>query len=96
MGAMTFHVSVPRNQRIDTPLKAFNVAVEQALYDEGHSGYSGTIAEKHTFDVIKPNTDESVAECIDRATDDQFEDKWGPAGCIVTGDSYIFFGWASS
>ena len=96
MGAETFHSTVPRTEQIDTPLKAFDTAVDQAIYDHGHSGYSGSIAEKHTFDVIKPRDGESVRECIDRTIDNEFDDKWGPAGCIVTPTEYHFFGWASS
>jgi hypothetical protein len=32
-----------------TPREAFNAAQERARYEHGHSGYSGTIAEKYDF-----------------------------------------------
>lgn len=32
-----------------TPGEAFSAAVENAQYEHGHGGYSGTIAEKHDF-----------------------------------------------
>jgi len=34
--------------------EAFNDAVSEAQYENGHGGYSGTIAEKHSFVLIKP------------------------------------------
>lgn len=49
MGASEF----TQIERGDTAAKAFRAAVDQAKYDHGHSGYSGTIAEKHEFVVIK-------------------------------------------
>ena len=33
--------------------EAFNNAIEKALYDYGHRGYSGTIAEKESFTEIE-------------------------------------------
>lgn len=94
-----------------TARAAFDAAVNQAQYDHGHSGYSGTIAEKHEFTMITPPFDR--ASC---ASDGEFEkrvnqyademicegdpridDKWGPAGCIqLSADTFLFFGWASS
>jgi hypothetical protein len=32
---------------------AFNAARVAALYDHGHSGYTGSLAEKHNFVMIK-------------------------------------------
>ena len=95
MGASTFSNTVTRTDQINTPRKAFDVAVEQAQYDHGHSGYSGSIAEKSTFDVVKPREGESNHQCIERGLEHEFSDKWGPAGCIVTDQAYHFFGWAS-
>src|SRR5271157_2358261 len=37
-----------------TVQEAFNDAVSEAQYEKGHGGYSGTIAEKHGFVLIKP------------------------------------------
>jgi hypothetical protein len=88
--------------------EAFSAAIEQAQYDHGHSGYTGTIAEKSEFVKINRTVD-SVAEARDVAydlmdkEDSRVDDKWGPAGCIYVGrdgasglKTYVFFGWASS
>ena len=85
---------------------AFNNAVEQAAYDHGHAGYTGTIAEKESF-VMIPLPKKGKKNLVDRAeafankliekNDSRIDDKWGPAGCIKVGRSkYLFFGWASS
>ena len=34
--------------------KAFHAAVEEAQYEYGHGGYTGTIAEMHEFVVVTP------------------------------------------
>lgn len=82
--------------------EAFKTAVERALYDYGHSGYSGSIAEKDDFvmvaDAPMPR-DAAVAlfEKLIDAGDERIDDKWGPAGCIeLIEGGYLFFGWASS
>jgi hypothetical protein len=69
--------------------QAFAAAVEQAQYEYGHRGYTGTIAEKgfYGFTVIqaKPvSIDDArklAAELV--YTDPRVEDKWGPAGAIA-------------
>lgn len=38
-----------------TPEEAFRNAREDALYDYGHAGYTGTIAEKHEFVILDEN-----------------------------------------
>ena len=82
--------------------KAFAAAVEQAKYDEGHGGYTGSIAEKHenTFIGTRKTLEEARAwadELIDKG-DSRVDDKWGPAGCIEVEEpsGFLFFGWASS
>lgn len=48
MGANTFSdVVIAKNAQ-----EAFRQAVEEAQYDHGHAGYTGTIAEKHDFRMI--------------------------------------------
>ena len=86
--------------------EAFNAACDQARYEDGHGGYTGTIAEKHEFTMI--DTVASVVEASKLADkfinegDPRVDDKWGPAGCIkITGKAgetpkFLFFGWASS
>ena len=77
--------------------EAFDRAKEQAFYDYGHAGYSGSIAEKDSFKVFELPVDQELDSYIQELRDDQVADKWGDAGCIDLGDStYIFFGYASS
>ena len=85
-----------------TAVKAFAIAREEALYEEGHGGYTGTIAEKDSFRQVYPRADESPGACIARHEDaDTFGDKWGPAGCVEIEKledgtkRYMFFGDAS-
>jgi hypothetical protein len=40
-------------QVAETADQAFDLATEQARYDYGHAGYTGTIAEKHDFILLK-------------------------------------------
>ena len=83
-----------------TAKEAFTNAVEEAAFDYGHGGYSGTIAEKHDFILIPcPKNENPIkyAEDLVYNNDKRVEDKWGPAGCVkLNGDEYLFFGWASS
>lgn len=104
MGATTFYTLA----RGKTPDKAFRNAIHQARYDHGHSGYTGTIAEKYDYVLIpspkKVTSDEQryqYAEELIRKRDRRVDDKSGPAGCIElspadNGDRrFYFFGWAS-
>jgi hypothetical protein len=96
MGADTFFTKETGTSAQD----AFRNAVEQACYDHGHSGYTGTIAEKHEFVVIPLPSGEApypYAEKLIADRDPRIDDKWGPAGCFDLGENqYFFFGWASS
>lgn len=81
--------------------EAFKKAVDQALYDHGHSGYTGTIAEKDEFQTIPGYYSEEVSEEELEALleDRNLGDKWGPCAAIkIHGvpDTWLFFGWASS
>ena len=95
----------------DTAKKVFADLVSQAQYDHGHSGYSGTIAEKNDFTVIplpEHKDPQDYAEELMENGDERIDDKWGPAGCIEMPLSdkdkaehpglkkFLFFGWASS
>ena len=88
---------------------AFASEVDDASYESGHGGYTGTIAEKHsfvliavpdTFEASQPDVDARArryAESLIEASDPRVNDKWGPAGCIaVKPGTFLFFGWASS
>lgn len=107
MGADIFMVSVAAKNAT----KAFRKAVEEAQYDYGHAGYTGTIAEKDSFVMIPFDgegfeTAEKYAESLIDEGDKRINDKWGPVGCIMVKDNrfqvkkgqnlYLFFGWASS
>ncbi len=103
MGASEFSVKVSAK----TARAAFDLAVGNARHEDGHGGYTGTIAEKHEFKMVTPNAGESPTDCGERcmSDDDHFcQDKWGAAACIDCGPNpkksgehvFIFFGWASS
>ena len=83
MGAETFRVEI---QETDVE-KAFREAVENAQYEYGHGGYTGTIAEKDDYVVVSTdplgfNEAQALAERLIRAQDARIDDKWGPAGAI--------------
>jgi hypothetical protein len=85
---------------------------EDARYESGHGGYSGTIAEKSEYVMITvPGvkglpTSAQAAEHVNKLFDDsdpRIDDKWGPAGCIEFQPedkgkerAFVFFGYASS
>ena len=91
---------------------AFKAAVEDAKYNYGNSGYTGTIAEKRSFVLIdwpRPVNEMEMtrtelraaalkfAEELIEKSDSRIDDKWGPAGCIKVFEGlWLFFGWASS
>lgn len=103
MGASEFEVRTSGK----TPDEAFRRAVEDAQYESGHGGYTGTIAEKSSFKLVTPKAGDSPLDCVRRCVDDDnhwSQDKWGPAACVRLGENehapgesfYAFFGWASS
>lgn len=49
MGAVGFEQRAQGHSAAD----AFAQARTQAQYDHGHSGYTGTIAEKHEFEIVE-------------------------------------------
>lgn len=107
MGAETFVVEATGK----SAKEAFNKAVDDAQYNYGHAGYTGTIAEKNDFIMLTPSP-ALLETLIEPGADFRFnystegelgelweavDDKWGPAGCIALPDNrYLFFGWASS
>jgi len=75
---------------------AFQDAVEKAQYEHGHAGYTGTIAEKLSFEEFPLPKEKSLDAYMEELMDGELEDKWGPAGCIeIKPGEFIFFGWAS-
>jgi hypothetical protein len=99
MGATTFSTTVKVTAN-ETAREAFRAAVQNAQHENGHGGYTGTIAEKDDFIVISTAPSwEAAAKLADPDLPD-VEDKWGPAGCIIVKqgnkvEGYVFFGWAS-
>lgn len=100
MGASDFyHKASGKNAQ-----EAFDKAVEEALYEYGHRGYTGTIAEKGCFAVIPVPADEKPYEYAQRLMDEgdeRIDDKWGPCGCVLLKsgskeNQYLFFGYAPS
>ena len=80
---------------------AFRHAVQEAQYENGHGGYTGTIAEKHNYKMIPCEmTEEAITKKVEECFENEnhfVQNKWGPSGCIKVRDGfYIFFGWASS
>jgi hypothetical protein len=103
MGANQFQ----NKQSARTAEGAFRTLVDKALYEDGHGGYTGTIAEKSSFRIVLPRQGESAADCMCRCMEDPNHwsgDKHEPAACIDGGPDpkqpglqiFYFFGWASS
>lgn len=99
MGAESFYeIFSGKNSR-----DAFQKAVENALYEHGHSGYTGSIAEKNNFTMATKEilSSSEAWEMANSLINTDYSNKWGPAGCIqlqtkFKENNYLFFGWASS
>lgn len=79
--------------------KAFEKAKQDAKHEHGHGGYTGTIAEKHEFVVLRVPAGTDPKDFVNKVCDDEshgYEDKWGPALCVeVSEGKFCFFGLAS-
>jgi len=102
MGASVFFTSASGS----SAKEAFRDAVDEAAYEHGHGGYTGTIAEKNEFVMCSSEVYNTFDEAYDFANslidndDRRVSDKWGPAGCVKfmkkdKSIAYLFFGWAS-
>lgn len=72
--------------------EAFWESVEQAKHWHGHSGYTGTIAEKQEFIRIERPLRKDPWKFVEElfeAKDPRINDKWGPAGCIEITGTYL-------
>ncbi len=86
--------------------EAFNAARQEAGYESGYGGYSGTIVEKTDYRLMTVPAGMDAQQCVDKLMRDDdftvngfnpFHDKWGPAGCFDLGTGeFLFFGMASS
>lgn len=100
MGACDFHTY----QEGSDARKAFEAATDRARYMSGHGGYTGTIAEKSSFTVLKhtPMLKQDAQVFADSVIEKN--DKWGPAFAVPIADEkeptktkgWYFFGFASS
>lgn len=94
MGAASFETRI-RVPKATSDRDAFNQAVESARHENGHGGYSGTIAEKSSFIMIHRARSEKNAQRIVHALMDHgplsiyreeirqvVDDKWGAAGAV--------------
>ena len=77
------------------PADAFGKAVEAAQYDHGHSGYTGTIAEKGGYTLMKLPEGVTISQALEwvdslgsepaehkrfaKTCFDIYDDKWGDA-----------------
>lgn len=96
MGACDFY-SLSKGK---TAQEAFDNAFDNAAYEHGHGGYTGTIAEKSEFTMIDLPAGmdaQEYAELLMLKDDRRVADKWGPAGCIqIAEGEFLFFGYAAS
>lgn len=96
MGSTTF---IHERTSEKTAEEAFRAARQEAQYNYGHAGYTGTIAEKHDYIMLSNIEGKTPIQTVEYYLyeDEKLpvDDKWGPAGCIKTDDGFMFFGWAS-
>ena len=82
--------------------EAFSAAVEQAQWEHGHGGYTGTIAEKDSWTMVADeamtlNDAEELGGRLVDECDERIDNKHGPAGAIqLVEGGWYFFGWAAS
>jgi len=101
MGAHDFHATAYG----ETAEEAYKDAVNDALYEEGHNPYNGTISTTGGFVMIPIKSEESLADWINRIIDDEQVQKWGDCACAADPDEPIdvkngrtlwhFAGWAA-
>jgi len=102
MGGTQFSVIA---ELVGTIEATFQSLKEQAAWEYGHAGYTGTIAEKTCWKryAVVPDLKAAKRLVAEFFQKNQYEEeigsKWGPAGVIEfkeTGKTMLFFfGWAS-
>jgi len=90
-------IADPMLEMTDTQIReAAQGIIKQAEYDYGHSGYSGSFAEKESVTIHRGKIFESE-ESADKFIDDMDNSKWGPADVVpVKGVGWYMAGWCSS
>jgi len=72
----------------DEVCKIFERLTDEARYDFGHSGYSGTIAESDNSIEFHETPFASEKDAMDWLADDPvYQDKWGPARAVLVSPS---------
>jgi hypothetical protein len=101
MGACDFRNGKVVEISVD-PKIVFHDLVENAQWESGHGGYTGTIAEKNGFVTRHPHVFGSKKDALTFVEGDlDTNDKWGPAFHVMwdagTGKrGHVFYGMASS
>lgn len=88
MGSTTFN----QISRITDPQEAFRISRQEAAHEFGAGGYSGSLAEKHSFVIVnhKPLPLALAQDLAAQISTDpehpdynKISDKWGPAGAMA-------------
>jgi hypothetical protein len=103
MGAANFYTEATGS----TAAEAFRDATDAAAYEYGHGGYTGTIAEKHSYIEYAPpagitaqQVEDAALACWDERGGPEwlpqriaraYDDKYGPAIAIRTGPATWVF-----
>ena len=71
--------------------EAFNELLISASYENGHCGYTGSIAEKSYFKMVDLPKRTRLPEFLSKADeiDGFWQDKWGPAACVELKGRYL-------
>lgn len=83
MGACDFENYIAKSDEVQTAEQAYRVAYDEAAYESGHGGYTGTIAEKSGFFMkqLGPVSREAAWPIV--RAEQETQDKWGPAACLA-------------
>ena len=102
MGAERFDVF----QKGSDVHSAFKAARDEALYEYGHCGYTGSLGEKTSFEMRNGGqalTFKEAEAFADKDLEENDHDKWGPAWVVPfhpddspTVIGFLFYGYASS
>lgn len=102
MGATDFYALHRCDPSKVSMREAFASKRQEAQHENGHGGYTGTIAEKNSVFELTPPLgmagDEEIvewAQSLVNEDDPRIRDKWGPAGAVRLSIGWYFFGWAS-
>jgi len=66
-------------------IRAGEALIDQAAYEHGHSGYTGSFAECRGVELVKANVPVEEVE----AWLDEHAEKWGPMLIVKVGEEYF-------